>query len=131
MGYNVKGLIKKAINNNYFRHVLETGDNMQVVIMSLKPDEDIGEEVHPDNEQLLICISGKGKYQVNGKESMFTDGDLVLVHAGQRHNFINSGSTDMKILTIYSPPHHKDATIHRTKSDANRIYSNQKVFLRY
>ncbi len=112
-------LILKTKSNHYFRQVLETGESMQLVIMNLKPGEEIGSEVHQNNEQLLICLSGDGKVVINGIEDNYLSGDMVLVKAGQEHNFINTGSEDMKIITIYSPPHHADGTIHKTKSDAD------------
>lgn len=114
----ISNLILQALDNEYFRNVLETGNAMQIVIMSLKPGEDIGAEVHEHVEQALICLSGSGKSVVDGEEHEYVSGDLVLVRAGREHNFINTGSKDMKILTIYSPPNHAEGTVHKTKAEA-------------
>lgn len=114
----VADLIKQAQDNSYFRQVLETGEAMQVVIMSLQPQEDIGAEIHDSNEQVLICLEGSGKFVINGSENTYESGDMVLVRAGQEHNFINTGDSEMKIITIYSPPHHADGVVHQTKADA-------------
>lgn len=114
----VSNLVQKAKDNTYFRQVLETGNAMQVVIMSLNPGEDIGTEVHEGNEQVLICLSGSGKVVIDGSEQNFQAGDMVLVRAGQQHNFVNGNGSEMKIITIYSPPHHADGVVHQTKNDA-------------
>ena len=108
----------EALANNNFRDVVETGNKMQVVLMSIAFGEDIGMEVHPDNEQVLVCVAGQGKAILNGEESEFNEGDLVLVKAGTQHNFINVGNDPMKIITLYSPPHHNPGTIHKTKAEA-------------
>jgi mannose-6-phosphate isomerase-like protein (cupin superfamily) len=108
----------EALANNNFRDVVETGNKMQVVLMSIAVGEDIGMEVHPDNEQVLVCVAGQGKAILNGEESEFNEGDLVLVKAGTQHNFINVGNDPMKIITLYSPPHHNPGTIHKTKAEA-------------
>lgn len=118
----MQGLIKdikgKTKENTYFRHVLETGDHTQVVIMSIPPGGEIGAEAHPDNDQILYLVDGEGKVVLNGEESEYTKGDLVLVKAGTKHNFINTGDEDLKIITTYSPPHHPQGTIHKTKEEA-------------
>lgn len=115
----VSNLLQQAQDNSYFRQVLETGEAMQVVIMSLQAGEEIGAEVHKDNEQVLICLAGTGKAVINGNEHGYLQGDMVLVRAGQEHNFINTGSDEMKIITIYAPPNHKDGIIHKTKAEAD------------
>lgn len=119
----LSNLTKHALSNSYFRQVLETGENMQVVIMSLHPGEEIGTEIHADNEQVLYCLSGMGKVEINGADHSYQSGDLVLVRKGQQHNFINSGDSDMKIITIYSPPHHQDGIVHKTKPDAEHEFN--------
>ena len=116
----VDDLIGKARINSYFRQVLETGLGMQIVIMSLLPGEDIGAEVHLNNEQVLIAITGQGKVVLNGQENKFNQGDMVLVRAGVEHNFINTGDSELKIITIYSPPNHQDGLIHKTKAEAQQ-----------
>lgn len=116
-------LTDQALSNSYFRQVLETGENMQVVIMSLLPGEEIGTEIHKENEQVLYCIGGKGEVIVNGTNHSFQKGDLILVRKGMQHNFINSSEEDMKIITIYSPPHHKNGIVHKTKADAENEFN--------
>lgn len=123
-GY-VQDILSKAISNNYFRQVIETGDETQTVVMCIKPGEDIGNEVHPNNEQVLICVEGSGKAILNKEEGAFRKGDLVVVKAGTEHNFLNSGSNEMKIITIYSPPHHSEGTIHKTKAEALEAEANE------
>lgn len=119
----MKGLIAHitdiAERNSYFREVLETGSHTQVVIMSIPAGGEIGEETHSENDQVLFCVSGEGKVILNDEESAFEKNDLVLVRAGVKHNFINSGLKDMKIITTYAPPHHPEGTIHKTKEDAD------------
>ena len=116
----LSNLTQKTLKNNFFRQVLETGENMQVVIMSLQPGEEIGSEIHDNNEQVLYCIDGAGQVIINGIKHSYQKGDLVLVKKGQEHNFVNSGREDMKIITIYSPPHHKNRLVHTTKPDTDK-----------
>ena len=116
----VKSIDHQAKQNEYFRRVLETGLHTQVVIMSIPANGEIGLEAHRDNDQVLYLIEGSGKVSLNGKESAFETGDLVLVKAGVKHNFINLGKAPMKIITTYSPPHHPAGTVHKTKSEADQ-----------
>ena len=120
----MKGLISdittQAKSNTFFRQVLETGEHTQVVIMSIPPSGEIGEEVHKDNDQILFCVEGVGKVILEGEGAEFKQNDLVLVRAGTKHNFINTSSTDLKIITSYSPPHHPEGTIHKTKQEADQ-----------
>jgi len=109
----------KARENTYFRQVLDTGEHTQVVIMSIVEGGEIGEEVHKENDQVLYLVEGEGKTVLNGVEKEYRAGDLVLVKAGTRHNFINTGSGDLKIITTYSPPHHPPGTVHKTKEEAD------------
>jgi len=111
---------KEAIKNNFFRKVLATKSNAQVVVMSLNPGEDIGMEVHKKYDQILVNVSGKGVYIVNGKKGKFEKDSLVYVPKGTRHNFINIGKTRLKLFTIYSPPNHPPGTVHKTKKEAER-----------
>lgn len=108
----------KAKDNTFFRQVLSTGEHTQIVVMSIPVGEDIGEETHTDNDQVLYFVGGKGKAVLNGEEIPFAKDDIFLVKAGTLHNFINTGDEDLKIITAYSPPHHPDGTIHKTKADA-------------
>ncbi|MCL4415428.1 MAG: cupin domain-containing protein [Actinobacteria bacterium] len=114
----VDNINAKAKENQYFRQVLETSDHTQVVIMSIPPQGEIGSEVHPDNDQILYLVDGEGRVVLDGSEEPFRKGDLVLVKAGVEHNFITVGTEPMKIITTYSPPHHPEGTIHKTKEEA-------------
>ena len=98
--------------------MLATGKHTQIVVMSIPAGQDIGEETHPDNDQVLYLIEGSGQVVLDGNESDFNTGDLVLVPAGTKHNFITKGDQPMKIITTYSPPHHPEGTVHKTKQDA-------------
>ncbi len=116
-GY-VTNIEKDSMDNDYFRKVLYTGPNSQLVLMSLLPGEEIGEEVH-HLDQFLRVEAGKGKAVLNGEEYYLEDGSAVVVPSGTKHNIINtSDSGTMKLYTIYSPANHKDGTIHKTKADA-------------
>lgn len=116
-GY-VANIEKMSIENEYFRKVLYTAQNSQLVLMSLKPGEDIGEEIH-ELDQFIRCEAGEGKAVLDGVEHLISDGFAIVVPAGAMHNIINtSASNDLKLYTLYSPPNHKDGTIHKTKSEA-------------
>lgn len=104
--------------NSNFRKVLYTGHHSQLVLMSLLPGEDIGEEIHPENDQFFRFDQGTGKVIIDGNEYEVKDGDAVLVPAGAKHNVINTGSEPLRFYTIYSPPHHKDAIVRETKKEA-------------
>ena len=114
----IEDVFAKARANEYFRQVLVTGENTQVVIMSLMSGEEIGEETHDKEDQVLLCLEGEGEVIIEGEKSSYKTGDVVLVKHGTKHNFVNTGSTSMKIITTYSPPHHPDGTIHKTKEEA-------------
>ena len=116
----IKDITKKALDNTYFRQVLDTGKYTQVVIMSIPKGGEIGEEVHPDTDQVLFCVAGEGKTVLDGAEEPFLKNDLVLVKAGTKHNFINTCQDDLKIITSYSPPHHPEGTIHKSKKEADK-----------
>ncbi len=112
---NIEKLTKENTN---FRKVLYTGEMSQLVLMSLLPGEDIGSEVHPDNDQFFRFDAGSGKVIINGTEYAVSDGDAVIVPKGAEHNVINNGVESLKFYTIYMPPHHKDGIIRNTKADA-------------
>lgn len=115
----VDNIEQKTLGNNNFRAVLYTGKHSQLVLMSLKPNEEIGEEIHADNDQFFRVDKGDGKVIIDGNESAITDGFAVIVPAGARHNVINTSETEpLQLYTIYSPPHHRDAVVHSTKADA-------------
>jgi mannose-6-phosphate isomerase-like protein (cupin superfamily) len=111
---------KLTEKNKYFRQVLFTGKYTQLVVMSLKPLEEIGNEVHPKVDQFFRIESGKVKFVFNSKEVHAAKaGDAVIVPAGTWHNVINTSKTDaLKLYTLYSPPNHPAGTIHKTKLDA-------------
>ncbi|MES2985520.1 MAG: cupin domain-containing protein [Patescibacteria group bacterium] len=110
---------KDTIENSNFRKVLYTAKHMQLVLMSLKPNEDIGSEVHPDNDQFFRFDKGEGKVIVGETEYLVKDGDTVIVPAGTEHNVINTSSDeDLKLYTIYTPSHHKDGIVRATKQEA-------------
>ncbi|MEK7589075.1 MAG: cupin domain-containing protein [Patescibacteria group bacterium] len=115
-GY-VTNIEQKTLENEYFRQVLFTAKHMQVVVMAIKPSEDIGEEAH-HLDQFIRIEKGDGKAILNGEEHSLKDGSIVVIPAGTKHNIINTGSSDLKLYTIYAPPEHKDGTIHKTKADA-------------
>lgn len=103
-------------NNGNFRKVLHTTKLSQLVLMSLKPNEDIGMEAHDDGDQFIRVETGKGKVILNGKEESFNTGDAVVVGAGTEHNIINTSDTDtMQLYVVYTPPQHEDGTIDKNK----------------
>ncbi len=116
-GY-VINIEKESIENNNFRKVLYTAKNSQLVIMSLKPGEEIGMEIH-QLDQFIRVESGKGKTILNGLEHEIEDGYAVIVPAGVEHNIINTSDGEMKLYTVYSPPNHRDGVVHKTKADAS------------
>jgi len=108
-----------TIDNDNFRQVLYTAKNCQLVIMSLKPGEEIGLEVHQGNDQFFRFERGKGKVIIDGNEYEVSEGDAVIVPQGAEHNVINTSSDQpLKLYTIYAPPHHQDAVLRKTKEDA-------------
>jgi mannose-6-phosphate isomerase-like protein (cupin superfamily) len=102
-----------------FRRVLWTGEHTQLVIMTIPPDGEIGEEVHEDNDQILTFVSGTGEAQVDGEKKAVNPGDLVVVPAGVRHNFLNTGPNPLVLYTVYGPPDHADGVVHHTKEEAD------------
>jgi len=106
-------------NTNY-RKVLYTGKHSQLVLMRLLPGEEIGLETHTENDQFFRFESGTGKVIIDGTEYFVKDGDGVIVPVGAKHNVINTGETEMKLYTIYSPAHHKDGIVRATKAEAER-----------
>ena len=110
---------KDTLENSNFRKVLYTGKHSQLVLMSLKPNEEIGMEVHPDNDQFFRFEKGQGKCTIDGNEYELEDGTAIVVPAGAQHNITNtSSSEELKLYTIYSPAHHKDAIVRATKEEA-------------
>jgi len=117
-GYTIN-IEKATLENNNFRKVLYSAPHSQLVLMSLKPNEEIGMEVHKDNDQFFRFEKGQGKCIIDGNEYEVSDGSAVVVPAGAQHNVINvSGSEELRLYTIYSPAHHKDGIIRATKEEA-------------
>jgi len=110
---------KNTLENKNFRKVLYTSKHSQLVLMSLKPKEEIGAEVHPNNDQFFRFEKGTGKVVIDGNEYNVSDGSAIVVPAGAKHNVINTSETEeLKLYTIYSPAHHKDGIIRATKEEA-------------
>lgn len=117
-GYK-QNIENETLENNNFRKVLYTGEHMQLVLMSLKPSEDIGMEVHTENDQFFRFEKGHGKVIIGETEYEVEDGDAIVIPSGTQHNIINTSSTeDLKMYTIYSPAHHKDGITRATKEEA-------------
>jgi mannose-6-phosphate isomerase-like protein (cupin superfamily) len=116
-GY-ITNIEKDSLENDNFRKVLYTDLRLQLVVMSLLPREDIGEEVHT-LDQFIRVEKGDGKAVLDGVETMIKDGSVIVIPAGTRHNIVNMSSSDsLKLYTLYAPPNHKDGVIHKTKADA-------------
>lgn len=110
---------KDTLENKNFRKVLYSGKHSQLVLMCLQPKEDIGMEVHPDNDQFFRFEKGEGKCIIDGNEYPLEDGSAIVVPAGAEHNIINTSETEeLKLYTIYSPAHHKDGIVRATKAEA-------------
>ena len=110
---------KDTLENNNFRKVLYTGAHCQLVLMSLQPKEEIGMEVHNENDQFFRFEKGQGKVIIDGNEYDVEDGSAIIVPSGAQHNVINvSDSEELKLYTIYSPAHHKDGIVRVTKKEA-------------
>ena len=117
-GFNAN-IEKATLENENYRKALYTSKHSQLVLMSLKPNEEIGMEVHPDNDQFFRFEKGQGKCVIDGNEYEVRDGSAVVVPAGARHNVINISDTEeLKLYTIYSPAHHKDGVVRTTKAEA-------------
>ena len=117
-GY-IDNIEKLTLANQNFRKVLFTTQQMQLVVMTLKPNEDVGMEIHSDNDQFFRIEKGEGKVILNKKEHPIKEDDVIIIPAGTEHNVINTSSTEpLQFYTIYAPPHHKDGTIHKTKQEA-------------
>ena len=101
-----------------FRRVLWTGEHTQLVIMTIPAGGEIGEEVHEDTDQILTFVSGVGEAIVSGQKRKVTQGDLVVVPAGKKHNFVNTGENPLILYTVYGPPDHADGAVHATKEEA-------------
>ncbi len=117
-GY-ISNIEKLTLENENFRKVLYTTQNSQLVLMSLFPNEEIGEEVH-DVDQFLRIEKGEGKVIINDSSYSIVDGSAIVVPAGAKHNIVNSGAISMKLYSLYMPPHHRNGTVHKTKAEAEK-----------
>jgi len=120
------GIEGATVANTNFRKVLYTSEFSQLVLMSLQPMEDIGLEIHPANDQFFRVEKGQCRCIIDGHEYDLTDGDAMVVPRGARHNVVNISETEeLKLYTIYSPPHHKDGIVRATKKAAE---ANEEEF---
>lgn len=122
-GY-VDDIERVTIANEDFRRVLYTGKNLQLVLMTLPPGCDIGEEVHDDRDQFFRIEEGEGIIRIDGHDNRVEDDFAVIVPAGARHNVINSGSKPLRLYTIYGPPEHRDGVVHTDKAQAEQDHDN-------
>ena len=124
-GFN-SNIEKDTLANSDFRKVLYTGHHLQLVLMSLKVGEEIGEEIHSENDQFFRFESGNGKCVIDGTEYKVGDGDVIIVPSGARHNVVNTDKkVELKMYTIYAPPHHKAGIVRATKEEAE---ANEEEF---
>ena len=119
MPYSANILVETEQNTN-FRKVLFTGTRSQLVVMSIPPGEEVGEETHQYTEQTLFFLSGTGKAIINGQEKPVNAGDVFVIPPGTKHNFVNTGATALKIYTVYAPQNHLDGLVEATKADASK-----------
>ena len=110
---------ERTEKNRDFRRVIYTGPNMQLVLMSLEPGEEIGEEVHPHTDQFFRVEEGTGEVRMGGKDTRIESDAAIVVPAGTRHNIRNTGTEPLRLYTLYAPPQHADGTVHRTKAEAD------------
>jgi mannose-6-phosphate isomerase-like protein (cupin superfamily) len=114
----VGGIEKLTEKNSDYRRVLYTAKHLQLVLMSIQPGDEIGEEVHGDGDQFFRIEEGKGEVWIDGNRSEVKGGDAILVPAGARHNVKNTGQEPLRLYTLYAPPEHRDGTVHVTKAEA-------------
>jgi len=112
---------RATLQNEDFRRVLYTGGHLQLVLVTLHPGDEIGEEVHEDRDQFFRIEEGEGAIDIDGRDNRVEDDYAVIVPAGARHNVVNTGSAPLKLYTIYGPPEHKDGVVQTTKDEARRI----------
>lgn len=117
-------ILKRSLENEDFRETVITGKMCQVVLMTIQPGEEIGSEVHEDHDQILVLVEGNGQAVLQGQAREVGTNDLIFVHAGVEHNFINTGSRPLKLYTVYAPPEHAEGTRHATKAEADRAESH-------
>ena len=122
-GY-VDNIERATVANEDFRRVLYTGHHMQLVLMTLPPGCDIGEEVHEDRDQFCRIEEGEGEIRIDGVANRVEDDFAVIVPAGARHNVVNTGEAPLRLYTLYGPPEHRDGVVHRDKEQAERDHAN-------
>ena len=118
-GVETIDILEAARSNSAFRREVATGKHEQVVVMTIPPGGEIGDEVHPETDQVLVFVDGRGEARLDGRSSDVGPNDLVFVRAGVRHNFLNRGESPLRLITIYAPPEHPVGTIHETKDEAD------------
>ncbi len=118
-------ITREAENNSNFRRVLFTGQKSQLVVMSIPVDGEVGEETHEHVEQTLYFQAGNGSVRLNEDVFPVQAGDVVVVTPGTRHNVVNTGSSPLKIATVYAPPNHIDGRVHATKEDADQDQADE------
>lgn len=124
-GYSIN-IEEKTIANNFFREVLYTTPRSQLVVMTLKPGEEIGQEKHEDHDQFIRVESGEGAAVLDGERHALSDGVALVIPAGAEHNVVNTSDTvSLRLYTIYSPPEHPDRILHQTKAEADE-YEKQR-----
>jgi mannose-6-phosphate isomerase-like protein (cupin superfamily) len=116
-----------TVENNDFRRVLYTGKNLQLVLMTLQPGEEIGAEVHETHDQFFRIEEGAGEVRIDGVSHKIKDDDAVIVPAGARHNVINTGKSPLRLYTLYGPPEHRDGVVHKTKADEQEEHFDGKT----
>lgn len=114
----VDDIDRLTVENKDFRRVLYTGKHLQLVLMALRPGEEIGEEVHDDHDQFFRIEKGEGEVWIDGQRTKIKADDAIIVPAGARHNVINTGDKKLKLYTVYGPPDHKDGIVRATKAEA-------------
>ena len=117
---------RRTLENEDFRRVLYTGHNLQLVLMTLQPGEEIGSEVHEDRDQFFRVEEGSGSVDIDGVENQVKDDFAVIVPAGARHNVRNTGSEPLRLYTIYAPPEHKDGVVQSTKAEADARHAHEE-----
>ena len=114
----IENIEDRTATNSDFRRVIYTGQHMQLVLMSLRAGEEIGEEVHAESDQFFRIETGTGEVWTNGAATAIEAGYAIVIPAGLRHNIRNTGRTPMKVYTLYAPPPHEDGIVHATRADA-------------
>jgi mannose-6-phosphate isomerase-like protein (cupin superfamily) len=118
-GYSIN-IEEKSIRNSYFREVLYTAPNLQLVVMTLQPGEEIGMETHEHGDQFFRVEAGEGEAILDGQVHKLSDGIIVIIPEGTEHNIVNtSADQPLNMYTIYTPPEHRDGVIHKTKAEAD------------